>query len=215
VTSQRVHILVAHRRRVCPPPFVVVHRVRHLPAADCRSGDGLPMTLPGRAVVDAARWARSDNEARLIIAATLQQRLVTEHHVRKVLERNTTLPRRALVIRTVADAASGSHTLGELDFLALCRQGGLPLPSRQLRRQDSRGRWRYLDACFDEWGLVAEIDGAHHADVGQMWDDQARQNDLSLAGYVVLRYPAFVVREQPQRVLADLRRALLSNGWSP
>jgi hypothetical protein len=215
LSSRQVDILVAHRRRICPPPFVAVHRVRDLPESDCWAGGGPPMTLAERAVVDAARWARTDKEARLIIAASFQQRLVTEHHVRQVLERNTTMPRRALVVRTVADAASGAHSLGELDFLALCREGGLPVPSRQRRRQDSSGRARYLDACFDEWMVAVEIDGAQHADVRQMWDDHMRQNDLTLAGYVILRYPAFVVREQPALVLAELRRALMANGWRP
>jgi very-short-patch-repair endonuclease len=42
---------------------------------------------------------------------------------------------------------------------------------------------------FDQWKVVVEIDGAHHMNVGQMWDDARRQNDLELAGYVVLRYP--------------------------
>ncbi len=122
--------------------------------------------------------------------------------------------RRALVLRTAWDCAGGSESLGELDFFALCRRGGLPVPSRQVERRDRYGRRRYLDAYFDEWKLVVEIDGAHHMNVGQMWDDTRRQNDLELAGYVVLRYPAFVVRQNPETVLAEIRQALTAAGWS-
>ena len=48
-----------------------------------------------------------------------------------------------------------------------------------------------------------------------MWDDTARQNHLLLAGYVVLRYPVFIVRTQPQQVAAEIRAALLAAGWRP
>jgi hypothetical protein len=215
VTSSRVHVLIPHRRQIAMPPFAVVHRVRDLPAVDCEPGDRLPATRPARSVVDGAQWARSANEARLIIVTSLQQRLITERDIGDVLDRCPTPFRRELIVRTTEDAAGGSHSLGEIDFIALCRKGGLPLPTRQRRRRDSRGRWRYLDACFDRWMVAAEVDGAHHANVGQMWDDHERQNALELAGYTVLRYPAWVVREQPQLVLDQLRRALVARGWKP
>jgi very-short-patch-repair endonuclease len=54
--------------------------------------------------------------------------------------------------------------------------------------------------------VAVEIDGASHANVVQMWDDQERQDDLELAGYRVLRYPPWVVREQPGRVLRSFAR---------
>ena len=123
--------------------------------------------------------------------------------------------RRLLIIETVRDCAEGSHSVGELNLVGLCRRARLPTPTRQLRRRDATGRIRYLDACFDDWKLVVEIDGAQHADVGQMWDDNVRQNDLLLAGYVVLRYPVFMVRTQPQRVAAEIRAALIAAGWRP
>jgi hypothetical protein len=167
--------------------------------------------LPGRSVVDAAQWARSDKEARLIIAASFQQHLVSMHDIERALRHNTV--RRGLVIATARDCAGGSHSLGELDFLALCRKAGLPLPSRQVRRTDRGGRTRFLDALFDEWKVAVEIDGVHHLDAGQMWDDAERQNSLQLDGYVVLRYPAHVVRDHPERVAADLYEALTRAGW--
>src|SRR5262249_45066115 len=97
----------------------------------------------------------------------------------------------------------------------LCRFARLPPPSRQVPRRDRTGRMRYLDVCFDAWHVALEIDGAHHVNVGQMWDDSARQNDLALNGYLVLRYPVHVVRDEPERVIADVRQALLARGWRP
>ena len=214
VRSSAIHLLVPADRRLSAPAGVILHRTRHLPGVDRRPYTSPPTTTPSRSVVDAAQWARSDDEARLIIASSFQQRLVAAGDLESVLARMPKARRRSLLLRTASDCAGGSESLGELDFLALCRRGGLPIPSRQVERRDRSGRRRYLDVYFDEWKVAVEIDGAHHMNVGQMWDDTRRQNDLELAGYVVLRYPAFVVREDPDTVLAAIRRALTAAGWS-
>jgi Protein of unknown function (DUF559) len=215
VRSSATHVLVPAYRRITAPPGVVLHRTRHLPEADRRPSMSLPMTTRARSVVDAAQWARSDDEARLVVASSFQQRLVEAGDLESVLARMPKARRRSLVLRTAWDCAGGSESLGELDVLGLCRRGGLPMPSRQVERRDRSGRRRYLDVCFDEWKLVVEVDGAHHMNVGQMWDDSRRQNDLELAGYTVLRYPAFVVRQHPEMVLTEIRAALMAAGWSP
>jgi len=215
IRSDGIHIVVPHNRRVAPPAGVRLHRTMDPPSGDRHPSVRPPATNPGRSIVDASAWARSNDEARLIIAASFQQRLVAASDIEAVLDRRPATRRRSLIIATVRDCAAGSHSIGELDFAALCRGARLPVPVRQLRRRDAAGRLRYLDACFDDWKLVVEIDGAHHADVGQMWEDAARQNDLLLAGYVVLRYPVFVVRTQPQRVAAEIRAALITAGWRP
>jgi very-short-patch-repair endonuclease len=213
ITAPVVHLIMTGHRRLSAPAGVVVHRVRALDEDERHPAARPPTTSIGRAVVDAASWARSDDEARLIIAASYQQRLVSESEIRRVLDRASNVNRRHLILCTSRDASAGSHSLGELGLLGICRSSRLPLPTRQLRRRDSRGRDRYLDAVFDPWRLVVEVDGAQHASVAQMWDDSARQNDLALAGYVILRYPVHVVREQPQLVAREIRAALIAAGW--
>jgi len=150
-----------------------------------------------------------------VIAASFQQRLVRLDDIDRMVQRLPNAKRRSLLIRTAWDCAGGSESLGELDLLKLCRQAGLPLPTRQVERPDRFGRRRYLDAVFEEWMVAIEVDGGQHRWVGQMWDDASRQNELELAGYTVLRYPVFTVREQPHLVAADMRQALLQAGWTP
>jgi very-short-patch-repair endonuclease len=201
-------------RQTIPPADVVYHRVR-LADEDRHPIARPPTTTIGRAVVDAAAWARSDDEARVIIAASFQQRLVTAAEIVRVLDRLPATPRRQLVIATARDAASGSHSLGELALVKICRDARLPLPTRQRRFRDSAGRLRYLDAVFDPWRVAVEIDGAQHARVAQMWDDSDRHNDLVLANYQLLRFPVHLVREQPRIVAEKLRAALELGGWRP
>jgi very-short-patch-repair endonuclease len=212
ITAARIDLVVPATRRLVAPPGVVVHRTVEV---DRHPASRPPTTTIGRAVVNAAAWARSDDEARLIIAASFQQNLVTAAEIRPVLDRWPTLPRHRLIAMTVADAAGGSHTLGELGLVSICRRARLPLPTRQLRFRDLAGRLRFLDAVFDPWKVAVEVDGAHHDDVGQRWDDYERDNALILATYTILRYPTYVIREQPERVAREIRMALLRAGWRP
>jgi len=82
-------------------------------------------------------------------------------------------------------------------------------------RLDSTGRRRYLDLYFEEWGLHVEVDGAQHMDVQHAWADMERQNALWRSGERLLRFPSWLVRAEPQVVVAQIRRALLDAGWRP
>jgi hypothetical protein len=205
-------VLPAGRREGNPPPGVVVHRTSHLPLGDVHRVALPPCTLPPRSVVDAAQWAPTDDRAREVIAAAFQQGLVIRQEVDGGLARLPRAKRRALIAATALDAEAGSHSLPELNFVGLCRGGGLPKPTRQVIRTDRRGGRRYLDVLFEEWKVQVEIDGAQHTDVGQWWADMRRQNDLWISG---VRFPAWVVRERPNDVIAQVRAALIAAGWRP
>jgi very-short-patch-repair endonuclease len=60
-----------------------------------------------------------------------------------------------------------------------------------------------------EWArLVVEVDGRWHMDARAWWADMQRDNELTIDGYRVLRFPAFVVRDNPEAVAAQIARAL-------
>ena len=214
--SQRFHVVIpASRRDDDPPPGVVVHRTRTLTPRDIHRVGAPPSTTRARSVIDAAQWAATDEGARLVVAAAFQQCLVSYAEIEAALSRLQRVRRRSLIMTTAADAQDGSHSVGELDFLRLCRRRGLPSPSRQLVRLDARGGRRYLDALFEEWQVQVEIDGAQHLELEQWWADQQRQNDLWVAGLRILRFPTWVIRERPDEVAAQVRAALLHAGWRP
>jgi very-short-patch-repair endonuclease len=60
-----------------------------------------------------------------------------------------------------------------------------------------------------------EIDGAQHNDPLAWWADMDRQNALWIEGVRILRFPAWVIRDRPSEVVAQLRAALLAAGWTP
>ena len=93
------------------------------------------------------------------------------------------------------------------------RQFGLPEPSRQAGRKDQRGRQRWIDVMWDDWKVMVEIDGAQHIDARQYWDDMDRGNGFQIDGYRVLRFPAWVVRQRPDYVAAEIIGALRKAGY--
>lgn len=165
----------------------------------------------GPALVIAAGDFRNPRPACGLFAAAVQQRLARPKDLlAAVADAPRTRHRRAL-LAAIADIEQGAQALSEIDFVRLCRRHGLPEPTRQAIRGDSSGRRRYLDV---EWRLpdgrvvAVEVDGALHLDARQWVDDQLRQNALVLDGTIVLRFPSVVVREEPNLVVEQLRRAL-------
>jgi very-short-patch-repair endonuclease len=193
---------------------VRIHRTSALPHTDRGTVDNLPCTVPARSVVDAAQWAITDEQAATIVAASVQQRLVTAVDVRLTLARMRRAHRRGLVDALLGDLAGGAGSLPEAEFLRICRKAGFPTPKLQVSRRDASGRRRYLDAYFEEYGVHVEIDGGQHREVTAWWADMKRQNDLWIAGDRVLRFPSWAVRSRPDEVSAQVRAALRAAGWS-
>jgi hypothetical protein len=210
-----IDLLIPAGRRLRPLPGVRVHRTSVLPAEHVRWQGTPPRTVMARSIVDAAAWARTDDDARAVVAAAIQQRRALPEEVEGVLATMPRSRRRALVLETVRLAAGGAHSLSEVNLAALCRRFGLPQPDRQVPRIDASGRQRYLDAYWPKWRLHVEIDGSWHLEVRTWWADMQRQNDLWIAGERVLRFPAWALISEPVRVAEQLQSALIAAGWRP
>ncbi|WP_117208210.1 hypothetical protein [Allorhizocola rhizosphaerae] len=185
-------------------PQIRVHRTAKSPK---RIGAPARTTM-ARSVVDAAQWARSDKEAQLIVAAACQQRRATPGEILRAIAEQPRAKRRHLVRETANYAEGGATSIPEIEFAVLCRRHGLPEPDRQVWRRDASGRMRYLDAYWHDHQLHLEIDGAHHMDAEHWGADMLRQNEIWLKGDRVLRFPAFLLRTDPESIVAQLRRAM-------
>ena len=207
--DHRIHVIVPAARRVRSDlPGAVVHRSSILGPQDVHPARQPPRTRLARSLLDAAAWMRTDNGARAVLAAGVQQRLVRPDDLAVMLERHQKLRRHSLITATLADIAGGAQALSELDFCRLTRRYGIPEPDRQAVRLDGAGRRRWLDACWDEARLVVEVDGLWHFEAAAWWADMSRDNDLTISGYRVLRFPAFAVRDHPAVVAAQIKAAL-------
>jgi hypothetical protein len=148
-----------------------------------------------------------------IVVSALQQRLVSPAGLTRCLQQLPKLHRRALIAEVVRDFTDGSHSLNELDFGALCRRFGVPPPHRQTRIYDEAGVLRAIDARFRTASgrrIRVEIEGLHHMNPDQYFNDITRHNSLALADPATsLRITTWHLRHEPAPFMSDLRQAVL------
>lgn len=204
--------------RVSVPRGVVVRRAAGIAVRQTRRlrpedlvPIGVPRTRPDVAGVRAALWARSDKQATLLLTMAVQQRLTTPERLGAQALTVKRDSRRLLVTMVIGDLLGGVRSLGEHEFAHECRRRCIPEPSRQVLRRSPEGRW-YLDVCWDEWGVVVEIDGIQHEWATNIVSDALRHNAVTLERAVVLRLPLLGLRVAPDEFFAQIRTALAGRG---
>jgi len=144
---------------------------------------------------------------------TVQQRLANAEEVALALLEVRRDKRRRFLEAIVFDLLSEAHSLGELDFATLCRRHRLPEPDRQAVRKGPDGR-SYLDAWWDEYGVVVEVDGIQHQWVQASIPEALRQNRVSIDGETVLRVPVLGLRVASAQFMSQIAEALRVGGWA-
>jgi hypothetical protein len=171
------------------------------------------LRLP-EAVVAAASTAPSDERARLLMIAPVQQRLLVPSDLRQVIMERLRVPRRGLLLEAVGDVEGGAHSLPEAQWTRAIRRYRLPEPTHQRRVQRADGTW-YLDADFVEFLVGVEINGSQHLVARALPFDDHRRNVLGTGGRLVIAIGSHVVRHRPGQAVVATAAALLSRGWDP
>lgn len=212
VAQRPIHLLAPvgyTRRSRMPLPNMKLHYTRVLTGQDVHPAREPRRTRMARSLVDAASWRSTDRGAMALLAAGPQQGRTRVSDLRAVLDRIKTVHRRRLMYEILADIEGGAQALSELDFTRkVVRRFRLPEPSRQAGKRDSRGRQRWIDVVWEEQKVLVEIDGAQHIEPLEQWDDMERDNDFNADGYRVLRFPAWLIRRDPEYVARKVLEAL-------
>ena len=192
-----VHVSAPGKRRSLPE--VRVHCRRKVPRVLHK---GLPLTPPTQTLLDIANELEFD-DLRRALAQAEYLRLVTLEEVEKVLGRGkpgATKLRAALECHRPQLA----HTRSKLEekFVLLCERHLLTHPVLNV--------WiagHLVDAVWREHKIVVELDSRlAHSTSRAIENDHRRDMDLRAAGFIVLRYTWRQLHDEPQRVVADLRR---------
>ena len=210
-TVERVRVSVPRGARTRRTRAFDIRQTRRWSADDVVAR-GVPRTRPEVAAVRAALWARSDRQATLVLTMVVQQGLTTPDLLADAALRIRRDRRRRLLQVVILDLLGGARSLGEIDVARECRRRGLPEPSRQVLRRDGAHRY-YLDVYWEEWGVVLEIDGIHHAWAENIVCDALRHNAVALTHVTVLRLPLLGLRVEPDAFFEQVREALVAGGW--
>lgn len=204
-----VTVLIPEELEVDDVPGIDFHRTRRRLDLMRDSRSELPVCRIEPAVLLFGAYQRSRRTAQGVVAAVVQQRLSEPAALIHWVNAMRPLRWAPMFREVIGDIAGGSQSVAELDVVRACRAHGLQTPQRQLKRLDASGRFRFTDC---EWRLpdgrvvVLEIDGAFHMEVGHWEDDLTRQRQLSSVDRIIVRCTARELRDEPWRVMTDLRR---------
>jgi len=188
---------------------VVVHRFRTLHADETTTHEGMPVTTPGRTLLDLAgsapsrdleqAWARAerlDGNCRDDVA-----RLVGRHPGRAGAP-----ALKALMALDIGPALTRSEAEARLQ--ALIRKGRLPRPSA-----NAVVRGVEVDCLWRAARLAVEIDGFEfHRSRAAFEKDRGRDRALVAAGFRVMRVTWRQLTREPEAVLVQLAQALSWGG---
>ncbi|MBV8953474.1 MAG: DUF559 domain-containing protein [Solirubrobacterales bacterium] len=191
-------------------PGIRLHRTRHLPDRDVRIHQGLPVTSPARTLLDYAGEAGQE-EFEQALDDALARKLVRMSQIDDVLARASHGRKGAGLLRAAYRARTGespalTRSWGERRLRDLLRRANLPAPEMNV---DLHG---YVpDLLWREERLIVEVDGwAFHRGRAKFEADRRRDASLVAAGWLVLRFTARQIRDEPYAVIARIAQTL---GW--
>jgi very-short-patch-repair endonuclease len=118
----------------------------------------------------------------------------------KLTDRPTLALSSSPAVRALAPLAEPAESPMETRLRWLLMQAGLPRPQVQVPIPGTRAR---ADLYYPDARLIIEFDGGNHRD--RLVEDNRRQNVLTSAGYVVLRFTASDIYNRPETIIAQIK----------
>ncbi|MEU3765259.1 hypothetical protein AB0E55_09395 [Amycolatopsis keratiniphila] len=209
-----VHILIPQPHHIRSAKFAIVERTVHMPGHRLLSR--VPVAEPSRAVLDGLRRLRELDPVRELLLEAVETGLCTLSELQVELEsgskRGTALPR-AVLRELEADVAS----VPEASALAIWRRAGLPPAERNVKIFDVHGNYiGKPDSWCDELAMAWEIDSySFHFGRDAFRKTLHRNNRYAVAGIVVVQTLPARLRDEPEKVIAELRAAAVAAARRP
>jgi hypothetical protein len=185
---------------------LAVHRTRHLPASDCTFVDDIPVTTVERTLLDLARVSGPGQLERWFDEAA-RLGLIDLRRLRAVSSAKpgwAGVGRLRELIESWDPTIASSRSRLELKFVQLCERASIPKPE-----VNSRLAGYEVDMVWRSRRVAVEVDSYRfHGDRQAFEKDRARDADLALAGFRVLRFTDRKILFEPEFVASRLRGAL-------
>jgi very-short-patch-repair endonuclease len=191
-------------------PGIDAHRAALSPR-DVRRRKQLPVTSPPRTVLDLAAELDRDDLERLVAEAHYR-RLASEPELREQLENNPG-KRGTKSLRKILDLAGGAkrtRSPAEREMLTLLRRAGIAGYETNARIHGFE-----VDVLWRGLNFAVEVDGfGAHSSRRAFERDRLKIAKLKARGLDVMPITPRQIRDDPEGVLARLRRALESAGYA-
>lgn len=191
---------------------VRIHTSTDLDRSTRRTVNGIPVTDPARTLLDLARTVK---EPALLRAVEYARRssLTDWSALAKTLARHARPGRPGIrrLRRVILDNASREEVTDsdlEMLFLSIIREAGLPDPVLHYRVMDNGRFVAEVDFAYPGLRIAMELDGTVHLQTDVRERDLARQNDLVLCGWTVLRFTWARLKKSPHLVVEEIRSAM-------
>jgi hypothetical protein len=200
------------RRRTRPPSGVCAHFTTALARRDCGKLRNVPVTSPARTLIDLAAVLPGHELEAALSQAIVDRRVtagVLRARVAEMSRRGLQGPNalRKLLVQS-EDRCRSSSPL-ERRVAAVPAGGTLP-PFRREHPAYVEGGVYYLDFAFPHFRVAVEADGRRwHPDPAAFQRDRDRHNDLTAAGWKVLRVTEQQVRSDPAGVRDRVRELIV------
>jgi very-short-patch-repair endonuclease/predicted transcriptional regulator of viral defense system len=194
------------------PRGIIKHRARNLHPEDRGEVDGIPVCSVARLLLDLAPSMSAPRLATALEDAEKRDELDIGA-IRRVCERNRGHRGARRLVRGLAAYAPPDDTRSrfEKQFSRFCRSQALPIPSFNVSVCAFEVDVLWPSAC-----LIVELDSwKHHGTRGAFERDRARDAELMLAGYLVLRLTWRRLAEEPSKVAGTIRRLIAERTQRP
>jgi len=204
--ARPLHITVEPGRQPRGSSMVVGHRRQ--PDLEVVSRDGFPLVRLEQALLESAPLLERDRR-RWALIKSVQERRTTATRLDAELQRMPNLKGRAELRQLIDLLGRGCHSELELSgYAKVFAHPSLPAFESQYRVRLSN-KTVYLDLADPALQVAIELDGAEFHDNPEAIErDRRRDVELAALGWVVLRFSARRLREDPTGVRREVRAVL-------
>ncbi len=209
--DDNIEVTICYRQRL-QIDGVIVHRSRDLEPFDVMHVDGIPVTSPIRTLCDSGLTFPESEVGRMVdhaIATEVVSRAelwTFRHRVGRQGRNGAGVLDR--VLDSMPSGLDAAESGPEVMLMRLCYGKGLPPVVPQYEVAVDGHRFRF-DLAIPSARVGLEFDGYDvHTEQTQFVTDRRRQNTLLLEGWTILRFTWGDLKDRPEAVVAEIRRAV-------